>query len=254
MRMPAHLTSLVTTLALCSAAAAIGRPEPGTAEISDIEWTVQGSQKQNGVPTLQIRHSRKGFNSSFSIDTAEPELAKVRTALGAAAGGSVAFTISREPGVLACRGVLWERDRGGGECRFTGRSSFIAALRQRGLELERDADLLAMTLFDADLALIDGLSRQGLAPLSVGDIIGAAALGVTPAYVASLQSAGLKLASIEDVIACRALGIDDAYVRGIAAAGYRLDAQQIVAMKATGITPDYAEKMNRAARREREKE
>ncbi|HZH07565.1 MAG TPA: hypothetical protein VEY69_12880, partial [Lautropia sp.] len=144
-------------------------------------------------------------------------------------------------------GTLRERQQGGGKCEFTGRPSFIAALRQRGLRPEQASDLLAMTLVDVDLALIDGLTRQGLAPRTTGDAIGAAALGATPAYVSGLQSAGLKLTDISDALACRALAVDEAFVRGIVAAGYRPNVQQIVAMKAVGVTPDYAQKMNSAA-------
>ena len=42
--------------------------------------------------------------------------------------------------------------------------------------------------------------------------------------------------------------VDGAYVRGLAAAGYRkLSANEVVSMKAMGVTADYAQAMNRAA-------
>jgi hypothetical protein len=197
---------------------------------------------------LQIRS--QGFSSSVSIGAAKSDFAQVRAALDAPAGERVAFSISREPGVLVCQSAVQARHQRGGNCRFAPNLSFAAALRERGLRPEQASDMLGMTLVDVDLAFIDGLTRQGLAPRTTGDVIGAAALGVTPAYVSGLQSAGLKLTDISDALACRALDVDEAYVRGIVATGYRPDALQIVAMKAVGVTPDYAQKMNRAARRE----
>lgn len=57
------------------------------------------------------------------------------------------------------------------------------------------------------------------------------------------------LTDVEDAIACKALGVDGAYVRGLAAAGYRkLSANEVVSMKAMGVTADYAQAMNRAAK------
>ena len=99
----------------------------------------------------------------------------------------------------------------------------------------------------ANRALIDGLTRQGVPPESADDVIAAAALEVTPEYVAELQAAGLKLAKLDDAVACRALEVDADYVRSLAAAGYHADAEQVVAMKAVGVTPEYARRMTAAA-------
>ena len=251
MRMLAPLISLVTALAFGTAAPANSDSRVEPTETSRIEWKVTDSQKNGGTPSLQIRSD--GFSTSLSISGATPDLADVRMAVSRPAGERVTFTISREPGVLICQGTLQARHRGGGSCRFTPHLPFAAALRERGLRLERSADLLAMTLVDVDLAFIDGLKRQGLTLRTAGDAIGAAALGATPAYVAGLRSAGLKLTDISDALACRALDVDEAFVRGIVAAGYRPSAQQIVAMKAMGVTPDYAQKISRAARLEGER-
>lgn len=103
-----------------------------------------------------------------------------------------------------------------------------------------------MALLDVDRAMIDGFVREGVPPRSADDLIAAAALGLTPAYLAELKGAGLTIGEIGDAIACRALQIDADYVRALAAAGYGGDVQQIIAMKAVGVTPDYARRMNLA--------
>lgn len=233
---------LAAALMLGSAAAAPSWSQAGTADLTDIAWTASDA----GTPTLRIRY--ESSSSTLPLDGGEPDLASVRAALGSPNQGGVTFAIDREPGLLTCRGTLDRRYDGSGDCVFAPDAAFEASLEARGLVPQRKEDLLTMALVDVDLALIDGLTRQGLAPRSANDVIAAAALDVTPGYVADLQSAGLTLKSIDDAVACRALGVDDAYVRGIVAAGYEPSAQELIAMKATGVTPEYAQRINAAAR------
>jgi len=235
---------LAAALMLGSTTTTPGWSQSGGAELSDIAWTVSDTAK--GAPSLRIHHERS--SSTFPLDGREPDLGPVTAALGSSNEGAVTFAIDREPGVLTCRGALDRRYEGSGDCVFAPNAAFEAGLNARGLAPKRKEDLLTLTLVDADLALIDGLTRQGLAPHSTNDVIAAAALDVTPGYVAGLQSAGLDLKSIDDAVACRALGVDEAYVRGIVTAGYEPDAHQLIAMKATGVTPEYAQKINAAAR------
>lgn len=244
MKMFSKPAVIAATLMLGAATSAPGWSRGGAADLTDITWTVSDTAKD--APTLRIRH--EGSSSSFPLDAGELDLERARAALGSPTQGAVAFTIDREPGLLSCSGVLDRRYEGSGDCVFAPDAAFEAGLEARGLAPKRKEDLLTMALVDADLALIDGLTRQGLPPRSVDDVIAAAALDVTPGYVAGLQSAGLSFKSIDDAVACRALGIDEAYVRGIVAAGYEPRTHDLIAMKATGVTPEYAQKINAAAR------
>ncbi len=244
MKMFSKPAVLAAALMLGSTTTDPGWSQNGAAELTDIAWTV--SDTGGSAPTLRIHH--ESSSSTFPLDDGEPDLASVRAALGSPNQGAVTFTIDREPGLLTCRGTLDRRYDGSGDCVFAPDAAFEAGLNARRLAPKRQEDLLTLALVDADLALIDGLSRQGLAPRSLNDVIAAAALDVTPGYVASLQSAGLDLESIDDAVACRALDIDEAYVRGIVAAGYEPRARDLVAMKATGVTPEHAQNINAAAR------
>lgn len=244
MKMFSKPAVLAAALMLGSTTAAPVWPRNGAADLTGIAWTV--SDTATGAPTLRIRH--ESSSSTFPLDSGEPDLGQVKAALGSPSQGAVAFAIDREAGLLTCRGTLERRYEGGGDCVFAPDAAFEAGLASRRLAPKQEDDLLTMALVDADLALIDGLTRQDLSPRSLDDVIAAAALDVTPGYVAGLRSAGLDLRSLDDAVACRALGIDEAYVRAIAAAGYDPSVHELIAMKATGVTPEYARKINAAAR------
>ena len=242
MRTVTHIAALTTVLLIGSATFAAPASQAVAEEMSGITWTVSPADGAGEAPTIEFTYD--DGNSSFSLDD-ENQLAEVRGALGAA--GDIGFTLAREPGTIACRGTAEAPYDGTGSCVFTPDESFQTDLRARNLAPEDRGELLAMALLGADRALIDGLTRAGVAPESAGDVIAAAALEVTPEYVAGLKSAGLDLRSIEDAVACRALEVDAAYVRALSDAGYRPDAEQVVAMKAVGVTPEYARRMNAAA-------
>jgi hypothetical protein len=244
MKMFSKPAVLAAALMLGSTTAAPSWSQSGAADLTDIAWNVSGAA--TGTPTLRISH--ESTSSSFPLDGGERDLGSVRAALGSPNQGSVTFTIDREAGLLTCRGTLERPYQGSGDCVFAPDAAFEAGVKARGLTPKNNEDLLTMALVDADLALIDGLTRHGLSPRSINDVIAAAALDVTPGYVAGLQSAGLALESIDDAVACRALDIDEVYVRGIVAAGYDPSARELIAMKATGVTPEYAQKINAAAR------
>lgn len=238
--------AIVATAAMLGIITTPGWSQSGTAEQDEIRWTVSPPQRPGAQPDMRIRHN--GGHSSFTLEAGKSDLVATSATLGSRTAGAVTFSIEREPGLLACHGMLVRAHEGGGKCRFAPDAAFLASLRAHGLGPTRPADLLTMALVDVDLALIEGLKQQGLIPRTINDIIAAAALKVTPDYVRSLKTAGLSLNSLDDAIACRALGVDEAYVRGIIAAGYQPSASELIAMKATGATPEYAKKMNAAAR------
>ena len=242
MKTVTHIAALTTVLLIGSATLAGPASQAGAKEMSGIAWTASPADKAGEAPTIVFDYD--DGSTSFSLDD-ETGLTEVRSALAVA--GGTAFTIVREPGTIACRGTAEASYDGRGTCAFTPDESFKADLRVRNLSPRDRGELLAMTLLGADRALIDGLIRAGVAPESAEDVIAAAALEVTPEYVAGLKSAGLDLRTIEDAVACRAVEVDAAYVRALADAGYRPDAERVVAMKAVGVTPEYARRMNAAA-------
>ena len=168
---------------------------------------------------------------------------RLSEASGLESDGPVRFVIAAGAGRTECAGMRRE-----GRCRFVSSPAYETGLAQRGVKLERRRDLLALALVDARLALVDELSRDGLAPANSGHLVAAAALGVTGAWAHELKEAGLAIAEFDNLVAARALKLDGSFIREMAAAGYpRLSARQAITMKAVGVTPAYAEAMNRVA-------
>lgn len=239
------LAAAATAMMIGSASVAVDPPAVTADVLTGIEWEISPAGGDDGAPSLDFEH--RANSSTFSLDGDQPDLSGVRAVLGSPSSGGIAFTIAREPGTVACRGTLARAYEGRGTCSFAPDRAFEQELRARDLAPTRREDLLAMALLGVDRAMIDGFAREGVAPRSADEVIASAALGVTPGYVGGLKAAGLPLDRLEDAIAARALGVDAGYVRGMAEAGYRPTAEQIVAMKAVGVTPEYARRMNAAA-------
>lgn len=243
MKTISYLAALTTALLVGSATMA-GPAAPASAEeIGGIEWTVSPADGPRDAPSIEFR--RRTGQTSFSLNQNDDRLAEVRAALASA--GTSGFTLVREPGVLTCHGAVRGAFDGHGTCRFATDEGFEELLRARHLELEDRGELLTMALLDVSRAMIEGFAQAGVPAKTSDELIAAAALKISPDYVAELRSAGLDLDSIEDTVACRALDVDGAYVRALVEAGYRPDAEQVVAMKAVGVTPQYARRMTAAA-------
>lgn len=242
MKTVTQIAALTTALLLGSATLAGPATSARAGDMTDITWTVSPAGDDRGAPTIEFRHDTS--NTSFSLDD-EADLGEIHPALGAS--GAVSFTLDREPGTLRCHGSNEAAYEGRGNCTFAADKEFEADLRAGHLAPDGDGEMLAMTLLNANRALMDGLVREGVAPQSADDIIAAAALEVTPEYVAGLKAAGLTLDKLDDAVACRALEVDADYVRALADAGYHPEADDVVAMKAVGVTPEYARRMNAAA-------
>ena len=176
-------TALLVGSVLLAGPATTARAE----DMSDIAWTVSPANDAHGAPTIEFRHDTS--NTSFSLDK-DADLGEITTALAAA--GDVGFTLTREAGSLSCQGKNAGPYDWRGSCTFAADRGFEQELRARDLAPEGRGDLLAITLLNANRALIDGLTRQGVPPESADEVIAAAALEVTPDYVAELQAAGLK--------------------------------------------------------------
>ena len=226
------LTLLPALLATAPAAAS----PTGPLVLADIAWRAEPGRA--GAPRLTL--TRNG-SSSNGVAMSE-RLANGRT-LGALlrqpGDGAVSFGLAPEAGRMTCSGTV-RAGGGAGRCRFTSSQAFEAGLTARAIPLKRRDQLFDLALVGATLARADGLSREGFPMRNADDLAAATALDVTGAYARELRSAGLAIRSFNDLIACRALKIDGNWVNGFARAGYRLDARRAIAMKATGVTPDYA--------------
>lgn len=231
---------LIVLFALAGAAGAAADVSPkAPLVLDDLTFETRGADWDH-VVQIESKNGR----SQTSLD-----LERMSDAVGISAGspdGPARFTVIAEAGRTECAGTR-RHGRATGTCRFVSSPAYETGLAQRGVELERRRDLLALALVGAELALVDDLSREGLAPRDSGNLIAAAALGVTGAWTHDLREAGLRLSGFDDLIAARALKVDAGFVKAMGAAGYpSLSAEEAITMKAVGVTPAYAQAMNRA--------
>ena len=234
--LPLAILALGVTGTLIHAAGASSGP------IGGIAWSYRAEPE----PRLQV--VREGMNSTFD----PADLPEIMDALAAASlrspGEAVSFSLPREAGALACSGRTTGAGEAEGTCRFDASESYLAALAERGLRPEDDAELLALALVDARTALVDGLSRAGFRLEKAQDLVAVAALDVSAAYAAELRGAGLPINDLEDLIAARALELDPAWLSEMAEAGYPdLTVEQAIQMRALDVTPDYARRMKQVA-------
>jgi hypothetical protein len=246
-------TPILTALALFVAApimpqtatlsAAEAPPRAYTA-IDPIDWSypVDDGPGRNS----QLRFSHNGMMTSFSPEEASRIMGELATASLANPGEAVTFSFVREAGSLACRGRVERAGSAAGTCRFEPDKRFTDALSRRGLPPEDSDAVLALTLVDARIALVDGLLDQGYRFDDAGDLIAVAALDVSPAYAGELRGAGMKVDDLDDLVAARALHVDATWLGEMARAGYPgLKVDQAIQMRALAVTPDYAKRMSR---------
>jgi hypothetical protein len=227
-----------------AALSAAEAPPRTYAAIDPIDWTYRDGDEPGR--TRQLRFSHNGMMTSFSPDEAAGIMGEFATASLTNPGEAVTFTLVREAGALACSGRVERTGSAAGTCRFEPDKRFTDALTRRGLPPEDSDDVLALTLVDARIALVDGLLDQGYRFDDADDLIAVAALDVSPAYAGELRGAGLKVGDLDDLVAARALHIDAAWLGEMAQAGYPgLKVEQAIQMRALGVTPDYAKRMSR---------
>jgi len=249
-RMPllAVLTLLTAAPSLPQSSAAAPVATAGSRQyrpIDAIRWTYD-DESHPGGSSWQLRFKHDYSNSSIGPDD-NPEVQRIADSIAhTAPGGAVSFSLAREAGTLACTGRAEANGRGSGTCRFDPDNRFGTELARRGIPPEDSDDMLAMTLVDARIALVDDLVAQGYRFEDSGDLIAVAALHVSPAYAGELRGAGLKIDKLDDLVAARALQVDAAWLRDMAQAGYpNLDVERAIQMRALGVTPDYAMRMSR---------
>lgn len=241
----------IPQVALCAAAVMLGtgndaiiasQNPDGTDDM--ITWSVSPGRYKGDAPLITFRYGESDI--FFTIDDQRADLESLRAALNDPGVKNVRFDLKREPGSVTCTGRMKGVFDAQGSCKFVANAAFEYELRSRNLSPEQKSDLIAMSLFGVDLAFVDGLIKAGVVPGSINDVIAASALNVTPEYVAGLAAAGIPITSIEDAIACRALQIDQAYIRDIAASGLMPTASELIAMKATGVTSEFAVQLSAA--------
>jgi len=239
---------LRTALACLLASAALSGAPTSAQEgpQPDIAFTME-RQRADSVQ-LSLEYGERG-ESQHSTSW---KLADLRgldpAALAAPTESSTRFRIVEEAGVVECTGLVG-RGAGAGNCRFEPDEAFAEAMARRGVGRPKRADQLVLTLQGASLSLLDALQRAGYPTPAVTDVVAASIHGVDEAYVTSMAASGYRLGDLDDLVAFRIHGVDAAYARAMAAAHPSLKsapAQQLLAMRIHGVTPDLVQALSDA--------
>ena len=103
----------------------------------------------------------------------------------------------------------------------------------------------AVGLSDAEADALRS-SSQALRRASDDELVGLHVIGVSPAYARELASAGYPNITADQLSSARAMGVTGRYAREINAAGARASIEDLISMRAVGVTPGF---INRARAR-----
>jgi beta-lactamase regulating signal transducer with metallopeptidase domain len=113
-------------------------------------------------------------------------------------------------------------------------------------EIDQAIEMKAMGI-TTELVAAMRSSSPALRRADLDEIVQMKAVGITPEYIRAMAAAGLAGLDADGLVQARATGITAEYARGMVAAGYR-ELDDLIAMRAVGITPAYANEFKRNGR------
>ena len=169
-------------------------------------------------------------------------------------GGPVSFRLTREAGTIEGEGTF-QNEKGTGTYRFIGNSGFLAAMKTRGFDFEKqsgvqheskskhesttDEKLFTATVLNVTTALADDI-RANFNTSDVGDLFKAAIFKIDSAFMREMKSTGFPNLSMEDLVKARIFKIDAAAVRRATEMGFGSQGfESLVKMSIFKVTPEF---------------
>ena len=169
-------------------------------------------------------------------------------------GGPVSFRLTREAGTIEGEGAFQD-EKGTGTYRFIGNSGFLAAMKTRGFDFEKqsgithelkskhqstlDEKLFTAAVLNVTTALADDI-RANFNTTDVGDLFKAAIFKIDSAFMREMKSTGFPNLSMEDLVKARIFKIDAAAVRRATEMGFGNQGfESLVKMSIFKITPEF---------------
>ncbi|MCA1816295.1 MAG: hypothetical protein LC746_07795 [Acidobacteria bacterium] len=170
-------------------------------------------------------------------------------------GGAVRFSLVREAGRVDCEGTF-QNGRGSGTFSFTSNPGFVAAMKSRGFDFEkqdstrhgdeRDVEdrLFSATALNVTTAAADDLASAGFGQLTVDDLFKAVIFKVDSKFMREMRASGFENMGMEELVKARIFKIDADYVRQVAQMGFaREPFESLVKMRIFKITPEFINEM-----------
>lgn len=164
-------------------------------------------------------------------------------------GGPVSFRLTREAGTIEGEGTF-QNEKGSGTYRFIGNTAFLAAMKTRGFDFEKESNskhengleekLFTAAVLNVTTALADDLRSANFPNLDVGDLFKAAIFKVDGAFMREMKSTGFPNLSMEDLVKARIFKIDAAFVRRATEMGFgKQGFESLVKMSIFKVTPEF---------------
>jgi len=149
------------------------------------------------------------------------------------------FELKREAGTILFNGNF-KGNIGMGTFKFNPDKSFMAFLKNEGVDVEEEEDGNVFFAINLKRSYITMLKNQGYKDFTKGDLIPLAALKIDEPFIKSIKSNGFPEVSLEDLIPLKSLNVDGAYIKEIRNAGYKnLTVSQVITLKAQNINGDF---------------
>jgi hypothetical protein len=168
-------------------------------------------------------------------------------------GGPVRFTLVREAGNIDCEGSF-QNGKGSGTFRFTSNPAFVAAMKSRGFDFEKESKskdgddienrLFAAAAVNVTTALADDLLSAGFDKLNVGDLFKAAIFHIDSAFMREMKATGFPDLTMEDLVKARIFKIDAQFVSQATQMGFEKEGfEGLVKMSIFKVTPEFMTEM-----------
>ena len=219
------------------------------------EWTAKvksETAKPEDADKIHLsfeRRNERGHRSQMGSSYAYSELQGL-TREQALRGGAVRFSLMREAGTIECEGSFQD-GRGSGTFRFTGSQSFVAAMKTRGFDFEKETSdrgdgrepehrLFAATTLNITTALADDLLSADFGKLEVGDLFKAAIFKVDSRFMREMKASGFPGLRMEELVKARIFKIDADFLKGAARMDFDKEPfENLVKMRIFKITPEF---------------
>jgi len=166
-------------------------------------------------------------------------------------GGSVRFSLVREAGRIDCEGSF-QNGKGSGTFQFTGNQAYVAAMKTRGFDFEKNSSwsddkrdrsedrLFAATALNVTTALADDLISSGFGNLNVDDLFKAAIFKIDSKFMREMKASGFPNLTMEDLVKARIFKIDAEFVTKVTQMGFDKEPfESLVKMQIFKVTPEF---------------
>lgn len=217
------------------------------------EWKASIEKQESGInlnfgqTSESERTGERGFRQQFGQTYEFAELGLTREQV--MKGGPVTFSLVREAGTISCEGSF-QNGMGSGTFRFTRNPGFVATMKSKGFDFERESTgkhrglsedkVFTAAALNVTTALADDLLSAGFGKLEVDDLFKAAIFKIDSAFMREMKATGFPNMDMEDLVKARIFKIDAEFVRQATQMGFGKEPfESLVKMRIFKVTPEF---------------